>query len=290
MIIDSHAHYAHKLYTGEFDYLGNDADGFCLRRGDRQALLEDMQAEGIKVVIEPSTGLDRIEEQLSLAKTWSGRVHLAFGVHPKQCIDTLWEERERLEAYVQSYSVVAIGETGLDYSMKDRDCEPACQKQWFDYQIDLAHEQSLPLILHIREAERDALEILRLHRDRLHGGVAHCFYGAYETAKAYMDLGLALGVGGKIWDKGLEGEQLRETVRQIPLSAILVETDAPYIRPEITHLADSRKQRQKVRNSSLILPRVIETIANLRSLPLDLVENTIYQNTVRVFRLHEGDQ
>ena len=97
-------------------------------------------------------------------------------------------------------------------------------------------------------------------------------------------------MGGKIWDKGLEGEQLRETVRQIPLSAILVETDAPYIRPEITHLADSRKQRQKVRNSSLILPRVIETIANLRSLPLDLVENTIYQNTVRVFRLHEGDQ
>ena len=92
-------------------------------------------------------------------------------------------------------------------------------------------------------------------------------------------MGFALGIGARIFQE----EQLQKAVTQVPLETLLVETDAPYIRPDIRHLPGSGKQRKKVRNSSLILPAVIEEIARLRGEVADRVEETIYCNTLRVF-------
>lgn len=290
MIIDSHAHYTHKLYDGEFEYLDYRSGEFSISRADRRGMLEAMAQGGIALCIEPSTSLEKIEGQIAFVKAHAPYMRLALGVHPKNCTLSSWEDREKLRGFVLDNQVVAIGETGLDYSLGPDEAEKQRQKDWFCYQIDLAHERQLPLILHIRDADREALEILRSYRDRLCGGVAHCFHGDAQTAMAFAELGFTLGIGGKLLGQDAEGENLRETVKQVPLSTILVETDAPYIKPDISHLRDSRKQRSKVRNSSLILPAVIDTIARLRGEDRNRVEETIYTNTLRVFRLKEGGE
>jgi len=285
MIIDSHAHYCHKLYEGEFPFLNRHEGAFCLSRAELSGLLETMNQAGIMLCIEPSTSLDRIDDQLALAAAHPSYIRLALGLHPKKCGQTNWEDRDILRQYVLNNPVVAIGETGLDYHLLPEELDKTCQKQWFLYQIALAHERQLPLILHIREADEDALEILSQHRHLLCGGVAHCFGGDYETAMAYIGLGFAIGIGGRLLQEDPQSLLLQDAVARIPLTSLLVETDAPYILPDIRCLDCSGKQRKKVRNTSLILPAVIERIAQLRQMPAEEVENIIYRNTLRVFRL-----
>ncbi len=286
MIIDSHAHYCHKLYTGEFPYLTREGECFCLARGDLPQLLQRMKDSGIALCIEPATSLENIENQLALRAAHGPYFQLAFGVHPKKCAQITWEDRERLRSYVQENAPIAIGETGLDYSLDPQELDKSCQMQWFEYQIRLAHEHQLPLILHIRDAHADALALLEQHRALLHGGVAHCFGGDYETAMAYIDLGFALGIGGRLLHDDGDALLLQDGVKRVPLSALLVETDAPYIKPNLQTLPESGKQRKKARNTSLILPAVLDKIAALRGEDRAAVEAAIYQNTLRVFRLN----
>jgi TatD DNase family protein len=283
MIIDSHAHYSHRLYQGEFPCLTLGKDDFVLTRVDRAGLVAAMRGSNIGLAIEPATGLDRIPDQLALAAAHPDFFRLAFGLHPKKCAETPWEDREKLRSLVMEHDIVAIGETGLDYSVLPEELDKECQKMWFVYQIELAHEKGLPLILHIRDAHADALQILRQYRHLLHGGVTHCFGGDYETAMAYIELGFAIGIGGRVLNP--EETALRSAVARVPLSALLVETDAPYIRPDIRHLPVSGKERKKARNTSLILPMVIREIARLRDTTDERIEEATCRNALEIFRL-----
>ena len=286
MIIDSHAHYAHRRFAGEFTYLDRTDQGFDLSRGTIAQLIEKMKDSGIAMSIEAGIGLDEVADQLALAEVCGPWVRLALGVHPKRCSQTPWENRGKLDVLLTQTPFVAIGETGLDYSVTPDETEISCQKQWFDYQLHLAHHRQLPLILHIRDAHADGLEMLRQRRHLLQGGVAHCFGGDYDTAKAYVDLGFSLGIGGRLLHTDAQAQLLADAVRRVPLSALLVETDAPYILPDIQHLPYSGKQRKKARNTSLILPAVIDRIATLRGEDRAMVEKTIFNNTLREFHLH----
>jgi TatD DNase family protein len=287
MIIDSHVHYSLRSYDAEaLPYLDYANDTLTLTRGDRAALLQTMKARGIALCIEPSTGFDRIEAQLALASEYHPYIRLALGVHPKRCASTPWSSRKQLRCYVLENDVVAIGETGLDYHLPPAQCHRLRQKMWFCYQLRLAHERKLPLILHVREADDDALRILTRYRRLLHGGVAHCFGGNTRCAQAYIDLGFAIGIGARLLQENDGGELLRQTVREIPLHAMLAETDAPYVLPPLPALFCSASQRKKLRNSSLILPAVIERIALLKGERTATVEQALYENTLRVFHLH----
>ena len=279
MIIDSHAHYSHNLYAGDFTYLDWQQDQFVIREGNRRSLLEEMKRRGICACLEAGVSLDKAALQLEVAQAHSDYLYCSLGIHPKYCAQLPAQALEQLRARALSHPVLAIGEAGLDYSMAPEQEERKAQKEWFIRQIELAHELNLPLVLHIRDAYGDALEILNQHKSLLHGGVSHCFGGDAATAKELVALGLALGIGARIFQE----RQLQETVTQMPLQTLLVETDAPYIRPDIRHLPGSGKQRKKVRNSSLILPAVIEEIARLRAEASDMVEETVYRNTLRVF-------
>ena len=143
----------------------------------------------------------------------------------------------------------------------------------------------LPLVLHVRDADEDALKILRRHKKRLHGGVAHCFKSDHTVAEQYIELGFAIGVGGKLFSNNEEGEALRDTVKRVPLTALLVETDAPLVLPDLRGSDFSSSKIGKLRNTSLILPAVIRRIAEIRGEEPETVEDAIYQNTLRVFSL-----
>ena len=286
MIIDSHAHYAHTRYDTEFPYLCEDGEGYGVRRANRENLLDEMKKNGIIGFIEPSIGFDATEKQLALVSSHKDCMWAAVGVHPTRCIHTSWSKRKALTEYATNSQPIAIGETGLDYHYPRMKQYRFRQKRWFVYQIKLADQLQLPLVLHIRKADRDALRILKKYRKKLHGGVIHCFGGDYACAKEYIALGFTLGIGGKLLSGSPEAKLLEETVRNVQLSDLLTETDAPFVLPETGELFCGKNQRKKLCNSSLILPKVIERIATLRGEEKNTVENAVYRNTVRVFRLN----
>lgn len=281
VIFDSHVHYSLSKYDGEFSCIAREGDGYTIGRMDRDRLLTAMQESGICGFIEPSISPDHIERQLSLAEKYHGWV--AIGLHPKEAGKARRATRKKLRMYAKHPRIVAIGEAGLDYHLPGLVAAKRSQKRWFVYQIKLAHTRKLPLILHIRSADDEALKILKKHRKKLHGGVAHCFSGDAATAQAYIALGFALGIGGMLLSAGERGEILRATVREVLLSALLVETDAPYVLPDTRTPACSRNQRKKLLNSSLILPEIVREIARIKGISVEETEQGIYQNTVRIF-------
>lgn len=285
MIIDSHAHYSHKLYEGEFNCLGIENGSYSLEKNDLEGLFDRMRESRIVLSIEPATSLEKIKDQLELKEKHGDCVRLAMGLHPKRCAAVPFRARKLLLEYAENTDIIAIGETGLDYSMPRLKQNRLRQRRWFIYQIKLAGKLRLPLILHVRDAEEDALRILRRYRKHLCGGVAHCFHGDTKTANAFIDLGFSLGIGGKLLQKGSDADVLAESVRSVPLSALIVETDAPYVLPDVSEMECSGRQRKKMRNSSLILPMIIERIASLRGITAEEAEQAIYDNTLRTFRI-----
>ena len=142
----------------------------------------------------------------------------------------------------------------------------------------------LPVILHVRDAHEDALRILRLHPARKLGGVIHCFYGSKEIAEQYLKLGYHIGIGGSVLQLKERAKDLWEAIPHIPLNRILVETDAPFILPYCKDVIQPKLLR-RARNTSLILPAVINKIAELKGIPADEVEQATTENTIRLFNL-----
>ena len=198
MIIDSHSHYFHHKFDARSPCIFEKNGELGTLTLDREELLLKMREEGVAGFVEPSIGLDTIEKQLELSQAHSSFMWSTVGVHPTRCIRTPWKKRKQLFEYAKAPSVVAVGELGLDYHIPRKAQHRFWQKAWFLYQIKLAHRLHLPLVLHIREADRDAVKILRRNKGRLGGGVVHCFSGSLENARDYVALGLSLGIGGKL--------------------------------------------------------------------------------------------
>lgn len=296
MLADSHIHLSHVSFEGDFPYLNYNGTDFVLENdGTRDQLIDSMKAVGIAFCVEPAVELDSNERLLALAENLPGFLYPAVGVHPTRTYQyTTVDERDRrvtkrlkqkdfrlLEQYAQNPAVVAIGETGLDYHRERREQHRLVQKVWFVRQLLLAHRQNLPVVLHIRQADRDALWILRLFRHQLHGGVVHCFCGNGETAKAYTGLGLMLGIGGSLLQAPALCADLEEAVRSTPIESLLLETDGPYVKPVCPLLTG--KQRKRARNTSLILPAVARRIAELKDMTQEDVERITTANTLRLF-------
>ena len=301
MIAESHIHLSHRSFENTFSFLSYDGKEFCVETdGTRETLIQRMKESGIAFCIEPGVSLESNQTLLDLSRSQRGFLFPAVGVHPtrtyqyssvgaegeKTVKHLRWRERKQIARFAGDPSVVAIGETGLDYHHERKEQHRLRQKAWFLWQLALAGRMGLPVILHIREADRDALRILRRVRTQLHGGVCHCFCGDAETARAYTGLGLALGIGGSLLARPELRANLEEAVRATPLDMLLLETDGPYVKPECPNL--NGKQRKKARNTSLILPAVAARIAELKGVSREEVERVTLENAVRIFGLPLG--
>ena len=284
MIIDSHAHYANNAYAQNFRYLSRDQDGYSLAEGDRKQLFQALLEAGIPCSIEPGVSLESCEQILKLAEDYPGRVFPAMVIHPTRAIYGKWSHRRKVDALAKSPGVIAIGETGLDYHYKREDQHRLKQHLWFLYQLDLAWKLKKPVILHVRDAHKDTLRILRLHPARKLGGVVHCFHGSKEIAEQYLKLGYHIGIGGSLLQPEERARDLSQAVEHIPLDRILLETDAPYILPYCKDVIKPKLLR-RARNTSLILPAVAERIAELKAVSPREVERVTAENTIRLFSL-----
>ena len=284
VIIDSHAHYNNNAYKKPFRYLAYDKDGYALKEGELSQLMQEMEEAHIFYFIEPGVSLQSCEEVLQFCSEYPGRVFPAIGIHPTRSIYEKWSERHKLDAYVNMPGVIAIGEIGLDYHYKREEQHRLKQHIWFLYQLNLAWKMKLPVILHVRDAHEDALRILRWHPARKLGGVIHCFYGSKEIAEQYLKLGYHIGIGGSVLQSEERAKDLWAAIPHIPLDRILVETDAPFILPYCKDVIQPKLLR-RARNTSLILPAVINKIAELKGIPATEVERATTENVTRLFSL-----
>ena len=285
-MIDSHIHLSHKRFNQNFPYIDYDGKEFVVAdNGRREALIAEMKRRGVSRCIEPAINVDSNERLLELSQKSGGYIYPAVGNHPTRCIHSKLRDFRRVRKYAKAAGVVAIGETGLDYHLKREEQHRLKQKLWFRWLIGLADRLDLPLVLHIRQADEDAVRILRRYRDKLHGGVCHCFNGGPETARIYTEeFGLCLGIGGSLLMKPAFREKLEQAVKATPVEYLLLETDGPAVKPE-KPAAVTDKKWTNARSTSLILPAVAERIAELKGMATEDVIRITEENTKRVFRL-----
>ncbi len=266
MIFDSHAHYDDKQF-----------------QGDREDLLSRMRERGIGRIVNVGDSIRNCKRSLELSRRYP-EVYAAVGVHPSNISCLNDEEMAWLKEVSFQEKVVAIGEIGLDYYWDKEFRVQQEQKIWFKRQLQLARERDLPVIIHSRDAAEDTFVILKEEAECLKKprkepfehplGVIHCFSYSKEMALEYVKMGYLIGIGG-VWTFR-NSRNLKEAVAELPLEAIVVETDCPYLAPE-----PHRGQR----NESAYISYVLEEIARLKGLTVAQVEEATYQNACRLYRL-----
>lgn len=254
MIIDTHAHYGDE----QFDK-------------DRKELLNSMIDNGIEKIVEVGADMDTSRDVIRLLKEYPF-LYGAVGVHPSSTKKMTDEDIFELKRLSKNERVVAIGEIGLDYYYEQPDKE--VQKRWFVKQLELAREVKLPVIIHSRDAASDTLAIMKEQKAEDIGGVIHCFSYPIEIAKEYLDMGFYLGVGGIVTFKN--ARKLVEVVEYAPITAIVLETDCPYLSPE-----PNRGQR----NSSRNLSYVVQKIAQIKGMEEEEVIRITTENAKKLYRL-----
>lgn len=238
MLIDTHCH----LDAAEFD-------------ADRAAALQAARAGGVAGFLVPAVGASNFEAVAALSASHPDVVH-AFGIHPMYVGQAQEGDLDLLQARLAGGGAAAVGEIGLDGFVQDGSMP--LQLHYFEAQLRLAKAFGLPVVLHVRRAQDEILKLLR--RIRPPGGIAHAFNGSLQQAEAFIKLGFRLGFGGAMTYTG--SRRIRQLAADLPISAIVLETDAPDIPP-----AWGAGQRNDPAN----LSRFAEVLAQLRGMPVDEV-------------------
>lgn len=208
LIFDSHAHYDDEAF--------ND---------DRDTLLQSLPEKGICNVVNIGADLKGCYDSVALAEQYD-YIYAAVGIHPGCIRDDLPDDYlQQVEKLLAHPKVVAIGEIGLDYHYDDN-APKEVQKRVFAAQLELALKYDMPVVIHDREAHGDTMELLRKYRPK---GIVHCFSGSVEMAREVVSLGMYIGLGGAVTFKNARHPV--EVAASIPLSSLVVETDAPYMTP-----------------------------------------------------------
>lgn len=220
---------------------------------DREEAVRTAAEAGVSPLIITGTSVRSSEAAAEYASRYPGLLYATAGVHPhdaKSCGERTLQSLRELAA---SEAVVAIGECGLDYN---RDFSPRdTQLEWFAKQVELAEELNMPLFLHERDAHDDFARVLRRAKPTGLPAVVHCFTGTEAELRAYLDMGLHIGITGWICDER-RGESLRELVRLIPPDRLMIETDAPFLTPR-----DLRPKPKDGRNEPAYLPHIAAAVA-----------------------------
>jgi len=236
-------------------------------RNDLQDVIDRALAAGVTQMLVTGTNLQHSEAALELCNLNSGILYSTAGVHPHHAKE--WDDKvaHQVHTLLDHSSVRAIGECGLDYNRNFS--EPKDQRKCFEAQLELAADARLPVFLHQRDAHKDFVSILERWRDKLTGGVAHCFTGTVDEAKEYLDLDLKIGVTGWLCDER-RGKSLQEAVAYIPLDYLMIETDAPFLLPRDLP-KDTLKQLKDRRNEPYLLAHVCKALAHYKDEPTDKV-------------------
>lgn len=272
-IVDTHTH----LDGEEFDE-------------DRSEVILRAKEAGVGMVFLPAIDVKTSEAVLKLSHEYPGYAYPMVGLHPEEVKADWKEQLKKIEAILDAHltavdglngikyksDYIAIGEIGLDFYWS-REFENE-QLEAFEKQVEWSCETGLPLMIHCRKAQNEMLHILRKWKDKLPGGVFHCFTGNQQEAKELLEYdNFVLGIGGV---STFKSSHLREDLpAAVPLEKIVLETDSPYMAPV--------PYRGK-RNESAFVVQVMKTLATAYGVSEEEVAKVTNQNVERVFGVKTG--
>ena len=272
-IVDTHTH----LDGEEFDE-------------DRSEVIMRAKEAGVGMVFLPAIDVKTSEVVLKLSHEYPGYAYPMVGLHPEEVKADWKEQLKKIEAILDEHltavdglngikyksDYIAIGEIGLDFYW-NREFEKE-QLEAFEKQVEWSCETGLPLMIHCRKAQNEMLHILRKWKDKLPGGVFHCFTGNQQEAKELLEYdNFVLGIGGV---STFKSSHLREDLpAAVPLERIVLETDSPYMAPV--------PYRGK-RNESAFVVQVMKTLATAYGVSEEEVAKVTNQNVERVFGVKTG--
>ena len=234
---------------------------------DRDEVIANARAAGVAQMVVTGASEQGSLKARDLSAEHEGVLFATAGVHPHLASEFTRETESVLAELHADKQIVAVGECGLDY-FRDFSPRPA-QHKAFERQLELAVACGKPAFLHQRDAHEDFLAILRQYRDHLSQAVVHCFTDTREALSDYLALGCHVGITGWICDER-RGHHLKEFVSEIPADRLMIETDAPYLKPR-----NLRPKARTHRNEPKWLPWIAGTIAACRDVtPEVLAEQT----------------
>ena len=254
-LIDTHTH----LDFPDFD-------------ADRLQLLADSRALGVERMVVLGVYQSNWQRMWDLVQTDS-QLHAAFGLHPVYLNEHRPEHVLELEQWLSRLAghpqLCAVGEIGLDYFLPELDRDG--QQQLFEAQLQLAADFKLPALLHVRRSHAQVIATLKRFKLQ-RGGIVHAFAGSREEAREYIKLGFKLGLGGAAtWPQAL---RLRKVIADLPLDAIVLETDAPDMAPAMY---------PNQRNSPQHLPDICRALAELIGISPEQLAKATTANACEVF-------
>lgn len=248
MFIDTHCHIYEEYYE------------------DIEEIMKEIEEENIILII---NGVDKKSNQevIELTNKYPF-VYGTLGFHPSEVDAVTDADFIELEAQLKLDKIVGIGEIGLDYYWKDDNKER--QIEVFKKQLDIAQKYDYPVIIHNRESTEDIITILKDYNLK---GIMHAFTKSYELAQLFIKMGYKIGIGGVLTFKNTN---LKETLKELDIKDIVLETDSPYLTPE----PNRGKQ-----NHPKYLKYIAKEIARLKEISYEKTKEIILQNTLDLFDL-----
>lgn len=265
--IDTHCH----LDAAEFD-------------ADRDAVRQNAKSLGVETCVIPAVMASHFDEVRLLAHRHADAY--ALGIHPLYTPQAEDKDLATLDAHLHAHHddprLVAVGEIGLDGFVPEINTPEAFAKQtyFFEAQLQIAQRHQLPVVMHVRRSADGLLKGLR--RFPVVGGIAHAFNGSRQQAQMFIDMGFKLGFGGAMtYDRATK---LKALAKELPLSALVLETDAPDIPPTWMYATAEQRAGGKAqgRNSPAELPRIAKVLAELRGISLQELAVATSENARQV--------
>jgi TatD DNase family protein len=254
-LVDTHTH----LYLKEFSE-------------DINEVIKRAENEGVNKFYLPAIDSSETAAMFELEKKFPDKCIPMAGLHPCSIKENYKEELDKVEKLISERKFAAIGESGLDFYWDTT--FKAEQYEVLKIQATWALQYDLPLVLHTRNAMQETIDVVKSYCEKGLKGIFHCFSGTMQNAKDIIDMGFLLGIGGVITYKN---SGLAEIIKDIDLSHIVLETDAPYLTP-----VPFRGKR----NESSYLKYVVEKIAAIKNITAEEVADETSKNAEKIFHSH----
>lgn len=254
IITDTHTH----LYSEAF----ND---------DRKDMIQRALDAEISRFFIPAIDSSHTKAMLQLKADYPDYMFLMMGLHPTSVKDNYKDELQHVEDMLSKHEFYAVGEIGIDLYWDTSTLD--IQRKAFKYQIQLAKQYKLPIVIHCREAFDEIFEVLKTEKDEALFGIFHCFTGTLEQAQKAVSYNMKLGIGGVATFKNGKIDQF---LNQIDLKHIVLETDSPYLAP---------KPYRGKRNESSYIRKVLEKLSEIYGVSEEKIAEITTQNSKEIFNI-----
>ena len=248
MLIDTHTHFEKDYYD------------------DYNLIIDNAKENGVGILIASGCSKKANDEAIIVANDYSN-IYTTIGYHPDQADLVTLDDLLYLERQLSDDNVVGIGEIGLDYHYDGYDKNK--QKELFIKQLELADKHMLPVVIHSRDAVQDTIDILKMFPKVK--GIIHSFSLSKEVANIYISMGYKLGINGVVTFKNCN---LRDALKEIDVSNLVLETDSPYMTPE---------PYRGIKNESKNIKIIADYLSNIYDLSPDKIAEITSNNAMRVF-------